>query len=223
MDLASDVACEVNVAPPHGEVDDAERVGADDSHFGVEGEALLGEMLEEFGIAIGDASDAAGSTGFEVDQGGEILLGHLSVGAGDGGAVGIDFGAAEQFIDAVDEAVGDGVFELFGVSVDFIPAEAEGLNEEQLDESVSANDAGGELVAGGGELDAVVGSMFDEALGGELGEHAADGAASEAESLGERIGGGLLAGEAELVDGFDVIFHRAAVRFCGRPGHGRMV
>lgn len=76
---------------------------------------------------------------------------------GDGVAVGVGGGVAEEGVDAVEDFVGDGVFEFFGFVVDFGPVEAEGLDEEEFDKAVAAEDVEGELLAGGGELGAGAG------------------------------------------------------------------
>jgi len=129
--------------------------------------------------------------------------------------VGVDAGVAEEGVEAFDEAVGPGVFEEFGFSVDFGPVEAEGLDEEHFDEAVLAEHAESEAFAGGGEAGADAGGVADEAGLGEGLDHGGDGAGDDGHGAGEFAHGHRFAGVrlAEQVELLDVVFD-------GAGGHG---
>ena len=74
----------------------------------------------------------------------ELPANELAVAARNGIAVRIDFGVAEHLVDALDQPIGDDVFELFGLVVDLVPAHADDLHQEQLDEPVPPQDERGE-------------------------------------------------------------------------------
>jgi hypothetical protein len=61
--------------------------------------------------------------------------------------MGIDLGPAEHLVDAIDQAIGHGVFERFGFVVHLGPAHAHHFDEEQLDQPVASQDEGRELLA----------------------------------------------------------------------------
>ena len=60
----------------------------------------------------------------------------------------IDLGPPEHLVDAIDQPIGDGVLQRFGLVVHFGPAHPHHLHEKQLDQPVPSQDERGELLAG---------------------------------------------------------------------------
>jgi hypothetical protein len=120
--------------------------------------------------------------------------------------VGVRIGFAENGGDPVDQLIGGGVLEAFGLVVNAVPGVAERIDEKCLDNAVSADHADGVVPPFGGEAGAVIADVFDEALVGESLEHAGDGARCDAESFRD---GGCRDRPAilrELEDGLEIIF-----------------
>ncbi len=68
--------------------------------------------------------------------------------------MGIGRRTAEHFVDPLDQPVGNGVLEMFGLLVNFGPAHPHHLHKEELDQPVAAQDARRELLASVGQPDA---------------------------------------------------------------------
>ena len=60
----------------------------------------------------------------------------------------ISFRTAEHLVDPFDEAVADDVLELFRFVVDFVPGVAHEPDEEELNQTMAAENEGGELFSG---------------------------------------------------------------------------
>ena len=65
-------------------------------------------------------------------------------------AVRIDGRASEHFVDPFDQTIRYRVLEMLRFIVDFGPTHPHHLHEEQLNQPVTPEDEGGELLAGGG-------------------------------------------------------------------------
>ncbi len=63
-------------------------------------------------------------------------------------AVRIELRAAEHFVDALDQSIRHHVLHLLGIVMDLVPVHAHHLHQEQLDQAMAAQDAGGECFAG---------------------------------------------------------------------------
>ena len=70
------------------------------------------------------------------------------LGSGNRIAVRVGRRPAEHLVDEFNEPVGDGVLEVLGLVVNFGPAHPHHLHQEELNQSVPAEDARGELLAG---------------------------------------------------------------------------
>ena len=122
-------------------------------------------------VALGDADDCAGLEVVALDEVQELavliadaahadrfvqrareqrFIGrqvHASLGARNWVAMRIDLGPPEHLVDALDQAIGDGVLQRFGFVVHFGPAHPHHLDEKQLDQPMATQDEGGELLA----------------------------------------------------------------------------
>jgi hypothetical protein len=94
--------------------------------------------------------------------------------------------------------------------VDLVPAVAEHLDQEHLEEAVVADELEGYLPAFAGELLASVAVVLDQALGRKAVDHLADARRGDAQTLGQLAGrhGSLVA--VEEVKGFEIILLRAS-------------
>ena len=105
------------------------------------------DEVQELAILIADAAHA---DRFVQRAGEQRFIGrqvHAPLGARNRIAMGIDLGPPEHLVDAIDQAIGDGVLERFGFVVHFGPAHPHHLDEKQLDQPVATQDEGGELLA----------------------------------------------------------------------------
>ena len=80
------------------------------------------------------------------------------------------------------------MLQALGLVVHLVPAVAEHLDEEHLEQAVVAHELEGDLAALAGQLLAAVAVVLDEALGGQARDHLADGGRGDAEALGELAG-----------------------------------
>ena len=74
----------------------------------------------------------------------------------------IELRMPEHLVDALDQPIRDDVLHLFGVLVDLVPIHAHDLDEEQLDQPMTTEDARREFFAGARQPDAVVRLVADE-------------------------------------------------------------
>jgi hypothetical protein len=100
---------------------------------------LLDEAQELF-VLIDHARD--GDSGLERagEQRLRVLRLHESFGIGNRIAVRIRLGPSEHFVDAIDQAIGDGVLEEFGFVVHLVPRVAHDPHEKKLDEAMTPED-----------------------------------------------------------------------------------
>ena len=153
--------------------------------FAREEAVLLGE-LEELGRLVGDAHDAQGFFHDAGGEGGVDLRVEFALTARDRIAVGIGLRVAEQGVEAIEDFVGNGVFELLGLGVDGGPVHLEDVDEEAFDEAVLAEDVESDAAAFGGEADALARAVFNVAGVGEGLDHGGHGAGHNGQRLGER-------------------------------------
>src|SRR5205823_3057729 len=123
----------------------------------------------------------------------------------DGMAVGVELRPAQQLEDALLHPLRDHVLEALRLVVDLVPAVAEHADQKDLQQAVVADQLQGDFAAVRGELLAAVAVVFDQALGGQAGDHLADARRRDAEALGEVPGRDRPAVAAEQVEGFEVV------------------
>ncbi len=87
----------------------------------------------------------------------------MAFAAGDGVAMGVGGGMAEEGVDAVDDAIGDGVLECVGFFMYDGPVEAEDFDQEQFDEAMASQHVERQLLAAAGEAHAGAGFVFHQA------------------------------------------------------------
>lgn len=190
-------------------------VAFEDTH-GLAGEEAVGiGKLEELGGLVGDADDAEA---FFDDASGEcgVNLGiDFALAARDRIAVRIGRGMAEESVEAVEDFVRDGVFELLGFGVDGAPVHLEDVDEEGFDEAVFAEDIEGDAAALRSEAHALARAMLDVAGIGKGFDHRGDGAGND----GERFGEGAHGDEAVGAVALGKQQHVLEVIFNGARGH----
>ena len=187
-----------------------------DREDGAGGQTGGADEVEEFGLLVEDAGDDEFLAEGAVD---EIHVAGRGDGAADGGdgvAVGIDGGVAEEGVHAFKHSFAGDVFPFLGFGVDFGPIEAEDLDEEELDEAVPAEDFQGGAFSEVGEADAEAGRIANEPSFGEAFDHGGGGARGDAYGRGEAPHGDVafflqFLFEVKLLE----------VVFAGARGHGR--
>ena len=111
--------------------------------------------------------------------------------------MGINGGVAEDFVDPVEQAVADGVFQLFCLFVDFGPVQVKYLDEKELKKAVAAeySEAFLEAVFGQGYADS--GLVVYQSGSCQVFHHGCYRSRCHAESLGQvaqsdKVGSGRL-------------------------------
>ena len=89
--------------------------------------------------------------------------------------MGVELGTPEELEDPLLHPLRHHVLEPFGLVVHLVPAVAEHLDQEHLEQAVVPHQLEGDLPALAGQLLAAVAVVLDQALGGEAGDHLADG------------------------------------------------
>ena len=118
--------------------------------------------------------------------------------------LGVVFEVGGEFFDALDGGRAEVVFHPLDVLVGHVfrdPQEVEKIGEEL----VFAGDVAGEFFAGGGEDEAAVFFVVEEALGIEALDHVGDAGLGDAEAAGDIDDAGVALGADELEDLFEVI------------------
>ena len=128
-------------------------------------------------------------------------------------AVRVGLRPAQHRVHAIDEPIADGVLELFGLVVHFVPRVAHHLHQEELDQSMTTGDECGEFLSGLGQRHAGVRFVFDESRLRQRLDHRRRRAGRDVE------GGGQLAHRQQPlwrvqavradVDGFEVVLDGA--------------
>lgn len=139
----------------------------------------------------------------------------LAFGGGDGVAMGIGRGVAQEGIDALEDAIGDGVLQGVGFFVDDGPVETKDADEEEFHEAMAAEDVEGELLAAVGEADAAARFVLDQAGIGQGFDHRGGGAGDDAHDRSQAAHGHHLAIPAALLQ-----INLLEVIFDGAGGHG---
>src|SRR6202171_4500328 len=130
---------------------------------------------------------------------------HLAGERRDGVAVRGALPAAEQSEDPLLHPFGNHMLEALRLVVDLVPAVAEDLDEEHLQEAVVPDELERHLAALTRELLAPVAVVLDETLGSESRDHLADAGRGDAQALGELAGRNRGLIPVQLVEGFEVI------------------
>src|SRR5713101_7418498 len=167
--------------------------------------AAVLELTQEGGVLIGDAlhTHLLPCPAFAERPVAERA--HLAGEARDGLPVGVQLRPAEQLEDSSLHPLRDHVLESLGLVVDLVPAVAEHLDQEHLEQAVVADQLEGDLPSFLRELLAAVPVVLDQALGGEPRHHLADRRRGDAEPLRQlsRRHRPLVA--AEQVEGLEVV------------------
>ena len=126
-------------------------------------EVVALDEAQEGLVLIDDAGDGHGSVERAGKQALDVLRPERAFRIGNRVAMRIRGRASQHFVDAVDQPVRDHVLQLLRLVVHLVPPEAEHAHEEQLDQPVTADDHGGEFLAGGRQRHARVGLVEHEA------------------------------------------------------------
>src|SRR5260221_2813946 len=98
-------------------------------------------------------------------------------------------GVAEQRVDALLELLTDVVLEPLGLLVHRVPGVAHRLDQIELDQPMMTNDLERHLLAGSGELHALIWRVGDEAELGQATKHLADRRCAHLEGFGQLLRG----------------------------------
>src|SRR5450759_1714025 len=137
---------------------------------------------------------------------------YLAAGARDGVTVRVELGPAEEIEDALLHSLRDHVLEALGLVVHLVPAVAQHLDEEHLQQAVMAHQLQSHLAALAGQLLALVSVVLDQALRGEAGDHLADRRRRDAQALSQVAGrhGSLVT--VQVIERLEVVLLRAGER-----------
>ena len=112
---------------------------------------------------------------------------------------------AELGRDQLLELLGKHVLEHLRLGVDLVPAHAQALDEEELEQAVVPDHLERDEPPAVGQAHAAIRLVLDQAEPGELAEHPRDRGGSDVEPRGERVRRGRLAAALEHVDRLDVV------------------
>jgi len=179
---------------------------------------VLLDEAQERRFLIGDARHRQALAQRAGEQRVELVARHVTVGLRDGIAMRVRFGPPQHLVDALDEAVGHDVLELFGLVVHLVPAEPHHPHEEQLDQPMPPEDQRRKLLARGAEPHAVVGLVFHQAGFGQGLHHGGGRARRHAQSRRQLTHRqeALPLGQVPLakVDGLQVVLDGAGRKHC---------
>ena len=176
-------------------------------------EAELAEIAEALGLALVDAPDLDRLADGDVGERRAHELMDEAVGVGNRVAMWIDGRMPQRDRHPLDQRVRHGMLQPLGLRVDGIPAVAEELDQVRLDEPVAADHPERGAAAGIGELDALVGSVLEQAELGQSLDHAAHGGRAQLEQVRDIAGRGGAAFRAKPVDRLEVVLDGAGKRF----------
>jgi hypothetical protein len=174
--------------------------------FGTRYEAELCEIAERIRVRIAHAPQDGGAAFVEIGEFGELGFEEFAVCSGNRIAVRILGGFTEQAGHAIDELIGGGMLESFGLIVYAVPGVPEDTHEKQLDYAVPANELHGMLDAFVGEARTMVADVFNEPLIGKTFEHAGDGTGGHTQAFRNCGSADWLARAGKLVERLQVIF-----------------
>jgi len=97
----------------------------------------------------------------------------------------VDRREAEHLVHALDQPIRDRVLELFRFLVDLVPAHAENLHQEELDQPVAAQNVESETPPGLRELHTAVGHVVDQTALRQGLAHRRDRAWRDAQIVGD--------------------------------------
>jgi hypothetical protein len=171
---------------------------------------LAVDVLKERGGLVEDAGDFLRGVERTVGEGEASRLVDFAFGGGNGVAVGIGAGMAEESVDAFEDVVRDRVFESVGLGMHERPVEAEVFDKEQFDQAMAAQHMEGKLFAARGEADPGAGFIFYESGVGQRLDHGGRGARDDAHRVCQPSHrDGRLAAALFGVDLLDVVFDGA--------------
>ena len=183
-------------------VDDLEGVAGRDP--------ALAEVAQHLGVGVRDAHEAAAVAGVQRAERHRRALVDLEVRGRDRVAVRVVGRMAELGGDELLELLGDDVLEHLGLVVDAVPRHVQVLGQVELEQPVVAQDLQRDALALGGQLDAAVGQVLDEAEPVELLDHARRRRGRDPEALGHRVGRHRAAAPLQRVDRLGVVLDRLA-------------
>ena len=96
------------------------------------------DEAQEHRVLIGHARDHHLDSGRAGEERLEVALEDRPFLAGNRVAVRVGLGMAKHLVDAIEQPIGNNVFEVFGVIVDLVPAHAHDLHQEQFDQAMPA-------------------------------------------------------------------------------------
>lgn len=152
---------------------------------------LVGKAEEIFGL-ISDLHDSLGGAHHAGAQCRIYLDPELPFPAWYRVAVGVGLRMTQEFVEAIEDLVGDRVFESLGLAMDGGPVHFKNIDEKRLHEAVFAENIERETAPGGGEADAMVGKMPEEGCLGERFDHRRGSSRGDRERGGERAHGNKL-------------------------------
>ena len=97
-----------------------------------------------------------------------IRLGNSTIGLWDWVPMWVSTGMTQESIHPLDHQVRDGVFEVFGLSVDFVPFVAEGFYQKSFNQPVPPDHVNGVPLPQGRQGHRGIGSVIDQSIRSEL-------------------------------------------------------
>ena len=98
--------------------------------------------------------------------------------------MGVVSGSAEELVDPVDEPIAHGMLHVFGFLVHLVPRDFQGLNQEQLDQPVSAEHPHGQFSTRRRENGSRIRRVAGELRFIKRFQHAGDGARQDRQRVG---------------------------------------
>ena len=166
--------------------------------------AYLGEVVQQFVGAVCGTHHGEGGAGGQLVQQNARGGGPGTVGLGNGVAVGVVRGGAQEAVQAADEFRTLDVFEFFGEVVHFVPAKAQGFCQKDFPEAVPADDGGGRDAAGIGQGHTLVAFVVHQAFFGQALQHVRGAGGLGLHAVGQGVGANAGLGQGK--NGLEVVF-----------------
>jgi len=176
-----------------------------------ERQPLVAQVAQQVGRLVEQARYDAGRVERPLREGSQRALLHVPGGAGNRVAVRVEARVAQILRDALRQPLGHGVLQPLGLVVDFVPAVAERLDQEQLDQPVMAHDFERDSLPGGGQADATIRLVRDELSARQLLRHFRCRGRGDRQRLGQLRGLHARVLLLKQVDCFEEVFDRFAV------------